>query len=126
MVSITSYNIYSRLPRKPIQAKQSVTVTGLGIPIFDNYAKAALELRTVLSTELQSHDLQPWTPQTYERDIALHFANRYLVTSKEEEHTPNPRMIDPFNILANAVPQGKYTSDNEVLYFEQKVHPDTK
>lgn len=50
----------------------------------------------------------------------LTFGNRYLTISNESNDVNKlPDDLDPHQILHNLVPDGSYTAENEVQYYER-------
>lgn len=111
-----------RLPKKPMSAKQSVILTGLSSEPFENCARAILEVHAKLSSALPPQALREWSPVVHEGDICLEFGNRYFASGSDGAHLDTVSLgsdIDPFGLLAGAVPDGKHTEDNKVLYYEK-------
>ena len=103
-------------------AKQSVLLTGLGCEPFEHCARAMLQVHAKLSSALPSQALHEWSPIIHEGDICLEFANRYFSTGSDGDNLQTVSLgseIDPFGLLAEAVPNGKHTEDNKVLYYER-------
>ena len=104
--------------------KQSIIVTGLGSASFENCVRAVLEMQTKLSSALPPDSLQEWRPTTSEGHLCLEFSNRYFATAADGDHLNTiglPSEVDPFGLLAEAVPSGRYTEDNQVLYYDRII-----
>ncbi|KAI0801726.1 hypothetical protein BC629DRAFT_1438358 [Irpex lacteus] len=112
-----------QLPKNPMAAKQSVTLTGLGSTEFEAAARAVLAIHTMFSSTLPDDALVPWKPQKDTDYVCLEFYNRYF---KGRDETGSPAAdigteIDPLGILRTRCPLGEHTEDNVVLYFERNT-----
>ena len=99
----------------------------MGSPKFDACARAILEIHTKLSSSLPPESLQEWIPIMDEGSICVEFSNRYFAVSSDCDHLNTikiPSDVDPLGILAKAVPNGRYTEDNHILYYDQIIQPD--
>ena len=110
-------------------AKQSVVITGLGIPEFQAAARAVLEIHTFFGSTLPDTCLEPWHPVkgSEEGFMCLEFSNRYFSGGKDHDVALElGKDIDPEGILRAQCPEGIHTEDNRVLYFECYTTPETK
>ncbi|KAI0727875.1 hypothetical protein BC629DRAFT_1259349, partial [Irpex lacteus] len=113
-----------QLPKNPMTAKQSVTLTGLGSKEFEAAARAILAIHTMFSSTLPEDALVPWKPHKDMDYVCLEFYNRYFksrddVGSAVLDIGPD---IDPLGVLRSRCPLGEHTEDNAVLYFERKTN----
>ena len=122
--STTLTRLSHRLSKNPRTAKQSVVVSGLGSEAFDRCARAILEVHAKLAAALPPGTLEEWKPIMDEGKICLEFSNRYFAVSSDGENLHTVSLsseIDPFGLLAEAVPDGRHTEDNQVLYYDRIV-----
>lgn len=59
---------------------------------------------------------------TNEGNLCLEFSNRYFATAADGDHLNTislPSEVDPLGLLAEAVPSGRHTEDNQVLYYDR-------
>lgn len=116
--------LYYRLGKNASAARQSVKLTGLGIDSFNESAQAMLELSQVIARQLPPGALMDFMPSQEQGFIVLEFANRYFSSAKDSVQAQEieiPKTIDPFGILRLHIGNGRYTEDNEVLYFERSA-----
>ena len=104
-----------------INAKQSITITGLGIDSFESCAVAILEIQQMFSGAVPAGAMDKWLPNTEQGCIALEFANRYFSDSDiSDADVQLSDDVDPNHILRDNIPSGtRHTTDNEVLYYEK-------
>lgn len=116
----------NRLAQKIINSSQSVTITGLGIPSFEEYVQAQIAVHHVLSRHLPKDSLVCVQTQVENKDFTMSAHNRYYTPryKGEDEVLDFDDTMDPLGCLKLNKPHGAaYTDDNKVLYFER--HTDT-
>ena len=116
------------MPKNPRSAKQSVTLTGLGISEFDQYAAAFIQIHGVLANCLPHGSLRQWKPLIHRGHATIECYNRYFSGSDEADDRPSielDREIDPFGILLTTDVDGVHTEDNVVQYMERRTDEKT-
>ena len=113
----------SSLGKNPRFARQTVVLSGLGLPEFQRCFDAILEIGAVIEDHLPSGNLRRQTPRLERGYPVLQLGNRYFADPADTGSADAVPMevVDPLKILRNAVPDGVHTTDNEVLYFERQT-----
>ncbi|KAF7790675.1 hypothetical protein EIP86_001631 [Pleurotus ostreatoroseus] len=112
----------NQLPKNPRHTSQSIILGGLGASEFEESVQGVLEVYNQFRRSFSHGVLQDWEPRTVDGHLSLMFSNRFYSSSDEARglKTENiDQLVDPFGILAEAVPDGIHTIDNQVLYYER-------
>ncbi|KAF8220010.1 hypothetical protein L208DRAFT_1336227, partial [Tricholoma matsutake] len=103
---------------------QSITLSGLGSPTFEQVILAAQEIYGHFDRQFTEGTLESWN-NSPENSMALNISNRYLTPQTEAGAQPSIpffKGVDPRNILKN-LSRGDlsqahiHTEDNQVQYF---------
>ncbi|KAK0465777.1 hypothetical protein IW261DRAFT_1574768 [Armillaria novae-zelandiae] len=109
---------------------QSVMLTGLGCPAFDEAIATLQEIRLTGEREFKNGMLDKWTPSTYRGFPAFTVSNRYFQTAKEGgqyEAITFDKDVDPVGILQRlAKTDVAHTEANVVQYFKANVDDEGK
>ncbi|KAK0464105.1 hypothetical protein IW261DRAFT_1575314 [Armillaria novae-zelandiae] len=115
---------------KTFMLSQSVMLTGLGCPAFDEAIATLQEIRLTGEREFKNGMLDKWTPSTYRGFPAFTVSNRYFRTAKEGgqyEAITFDKDVDPVGILQRlAKTDVAHTEDNVVQYFKANVDDEGK
>lgn len=106
----------------PFRTRQSLTISGLGSEVFLKSVLAAGEIHGAFKAVNPHLNFSAWQPRQSRGHTVLTFTNRYFTPDTEDGHEvrPFPSDLDPMRILRNAVPDGIYTTDNEVRYHDRQ------
>ncbi len=120
MQSLSTHISVHSLPKNALTVKQSVVITGLGSPEFEDCARAILAVHYQLAAQFPPDVLIPWSPVHENGNVCLEFSNRYFSPIDD----PSPALdfdtaVDPQGILQTLDIAGKYTEENRVLYYER-------
>ena len=102
--------------------KQHVTISGLGLKLFEEAAHAILIIYQAFQNRVNSLQsrLQDWNLPECGSSVGLMFASRYLSTASDAADDVKVEMnphIDPFNVLRLLIKNEKHTADNIVEYW---------
>ncbi|KAK0460871.1 hypothetical protein IW261DRAFT_1317333, partial [Armillaria novae-zelandiae] len=115
---------------KTFMLLQSVMLTGLGCPAFDEVIATLQEIRLTGEREFKNGMLDKWTPLMYRGFPVFMVSNRYFRTAKEGsqyEVITFDKDIDPVGILQRlAKTDMAHTEDNVVQYFKANVNDEGK
>lgn len=103
-------------------AKQTVSLSGMGLEVFAENVTAVLHLYQLLDGCLAQGTLQPWKPALHHGHASLEFSNRYFSSAKEADERVSMNIgadVDPFGILSGLNVDGVHTEDNMVGYYER-------
>ena len=102
--------------------KQHVTISGLGLKLFEEAAHAILVIYQAFQNRVNSLQsrLRDWNLPECGSDVGLTFASRYMSTASDAADDVKVEMnphIDPFNVLRPLIKNEKHTADNIVEYW---------
>ena len=110
-------------PAKYHYLQQSVTVSGLDTPFFDNVVAAVNKIYGVFDCVFTQGMLGPWV-LTESLSLSLEASNHYFTPAKPGlclESIPFQENVDPSSLLAKMLAslgaQCTHTEDNEVEYY---------
>lgn len=111
-----------RLGKTFSQARQTVTLSGLGTEGFNQAVLALLKIHQFFRDNCAEGQVGNWVTHKDRGHPILTFGNRYLTTVTQDQ--PSQKVlslddVDPLKILRNAVPDAVHTTENQVLYFER-------
>lgn len=118
---------FNRLGSNPLRATQSVTLTGLGLPYFDEAVLAALKVHGLFEDTCGQQLIWPWEPRREREHNTLTISNRYYSSASEQTNqqiVPFTSSVDPLQVLQTAVASAIHTTDNQVLYYERVPNGD--
>ncbi|KAA1480130.1 hypothetical protein DENSPDRAFT_789985, partial [Dentipellis sp. KUC8613] len=112
-----------KLPQRVTWAKQTVQITGLGLPFFADTMNAVNGIHHSISRKYAASGLRPWRSTQLGDYISLDVGNRYITPNtftNGESAIPFHPLVDPHGILLEATRDvGSHLADNEVRYFER-------
>ena len=110
--------------------RQSVTLSGLGSPTFQNALMAVNEIYGHFDRQFSEDVLEPWSCSPIDNDNfpCISLSNRYLTPASEAhglEAVPFHKGVDPKGILqsmakGDGLMTHVHTEDNQVQYFAMK------
>ncbi|KAF7789840.1 hypothetical protein EIP86_000786 [Pleurotus ostreatoroseus] len=113
----------SQLASVPVRTQQTVMLSGVSSRQFGTAIAAIGQIVEVFNAQCTRDELLPWSPRIVQGHPTLTLSSRYFTAdggSTKHDMRAFPEDLDPYNILRNAVPDGLYTEDNEVLYYERR------
>ena len=112
-----------RLGDPPINARQSVTLSGLGAENFAQALQGMMRIQQYFGEHCSEGQMESWEPRKDRGHPVLTIGNRYLSTldgkDTKQQTVTLEDAIDPFHILREATPSGVHTTENQVLYFQR-------
>ncbi|TFK58156.1 hypothetical protein BDN72DRAFT_721604, partial [Pluteus cervinus] len=113
-----------KIPKTKMQfLTQSVTLSGLGTPTFDESVVALSEVYTVFSRQFPEGRMMPLqsSPSSFGSGSSLVLSNRYFTRRSEGpqmKSIPFPSTVDPRKILTRHLSSSLiHTEENDVQYF---------
>lgn len=116
-----------RLGPNPATAQQVTVISGLGTLEFGKAVMAIINIHSQFCEHSKGSAFQAHLLRKDRGYPVLKFCNRYLTLEDEadqEDNGPLPADIDPLDILHKSVPNGRYTAENEVQYYERQEQKD--
>jgi hypothetical protein len=112
---------FSITPARYKYLKQSLSITGMGSPTFEEALKSLNECHGQFQRQFPDGRLQNWVGATYKDYGALDVSNQYLTPkgdSTATEHVPFSKSVDPYGIL-ETMAEADYvrSEENEVYYY---------
>ena len=110
-------------PAKRMQGylRQSVQLTGLGLPSFQNCIDNLQCLQQILARQVPHDAMEPLTPTAFLTHPAIEIGTRYFTSRRDDptgESLPFDRMTDPKGILTAMAADGYFHGpDNKVHYY---------
>lgn len=110
-------------PNRRQYMRQSVMLTGLSSPIFDEVIASVYEIQDMFRrTAVIDGTMEGWTPSVFQNHISFDVGNRYFTRRQyalqDQEIAFNPS-VDPHNILSEAMDdQLVHVEENHVEYYE--------
>ena len=107
----------------PVRTQQTIMLSGVSSRQFGTAIAAIGQIVEVFNAQCTRDELLPWSPRIVQGHPTLTLSSRYFTAdggSTKHDMRAFPEDLDPYNILRNAVPDGLYTEDNEVLYYERR------
>ncbi|TFK59912.1 hypothetical protein BDN72DRAFT_780099, partial [Pluteus cervinus] len=122
-----------KIPRnKYVYLQQSVTLTGLGTPMFEKSVQALAEIATVFNRQFPEGQMIPWhsSPSCLADGQSIVFSNRYFTRRKDGplmKPVPFDQDVDPRGFLSRATnSQIIHTEENKVKYFRREKDTNTE
>lgn len=122
---------HSEKPNSGRFLRQSLTLCGLKVPLFQKTADAVLEIHALLARSVDQDEMENCSMVSFDDDgePLLHMSSRYLTPKRESNGMvimPIPANVDPQGHLARVAGNSfVYTDDNHVRYFEHRRIPGT-
>lgn len=107
--------------------KQSVALTGLGLPLFADCLSGINALRDVMVAHLGHANMSDWEPTMIQGYPVIHLSNRYLSTQQEalgQDQAVMTKDVDPMGILGRMQERQNmvHVQDNVVEYYERRAN----
>ncbi|TFK60473.1 hypothetical protein BDN72DRAFT_720916, partial [Pluteus cervinus] len=113
-----------KIPRnKYVYLHQSVTLTGIGTPVFEKSVQALAEIATTFNRQFPEGQMIPWhpLPSCLAGGQSIVFSNRYFTRRKDGplmKPVAFDQNIDPKGFLSRGIgPHIIHTEENQVKYF---------
>jgi hypothetical protein len=103
--------------------QQNITITGAGLPRFDDAIESLHIIQSVFAREYQENQLETYHPATHHGFTSIDASNRYFSTRSDissDDHLVFPTSIDPYGFLHELLSNDlTYAPDNVVQYHQQ-------
>ena len=123
--------ILDRQPNRRLYLRQSVTLTGLSSPTFNNAIVSMRAIEDMFQQLIMNKPTDtwvPWAPSNFQGHLSIDVGNRYFTPHQQGLHDRQVSfnaVVDPHNILSQAMGNDfVHTDDNEVEYYE--AHKDSQ
>lgn len=104
--------------------RQSIMLTGLSSPKFDEAMASVCAIQEMFRRESTDVTMEEWTPSMFQEHTSFDVGNRYFTPRQnalQDRQIAFSASIDPDNILANAMgDEFVHTEDNQVEYYEAR------
>lgn len=102
--------------------RQSVMLTGLSSPKFDEAIASIYEIQDMFRRTAVEGTLEEWTPSIFQKHLSIDIGNRYFTPRQhalQDQQIAFSPSIDPHNILSEAMgDQFVHVEENLVEYYE--------
>ena len=104
--------------------RQSVTLTGLSSPIFDEAITSVYEIQDMFRQTVVNVTMEEWVPSIFQKHVSIDVGNRYFTPRKyalQDQQIEFGANVDPHNILSEAMgDQLVHVEENHVEYYEAR------
>jgi len=104
--------------------RQSVMLTGLSSPAFDEAIASVFEIQDMFRRTAVDGTLEEWSPSTFQKHLSIDVGNRYFTPYRhalQDQQIAFSTSVDPHNILSEATDdQFVHVEDNQVEYYEAR------
>ena len=118
----SSNHLHNRQPNRRPYLRQSVMLTGLSLPKFNDAILSMHAIEDLFRRQAIDGKMEVWFPSTFQGHPAIDIGNRYFTPRQhalQERHIYFSSIIDPENILSDAMGEEYvHTEDNKVEYYE--------
>ena len=123
-MAYSSNHMHNRQPNRRSYLRQSVMLTGLSSPKFNDAIMSMHAIEDLFRRQAIDGKMEVWIPSTFQGHPAIDVGNRYFTPRQhalQERHISFSSVIDPENILSEAMGnEYVHTEDNEVEYYEAR------
>ena len=120
----TTYSYYSRQPHRRPYLRQSIMLTGLSSPKFNDAIMSIHAIEDIFRRQVTDRNMEVWVPSLFQGHQSIDVGNRYFTPRQhalQDRHISFGLAIDPDNILSEAMGEEfVHTEDNKVEYYEAK------
>lgn len=104
--------------------RQSVMLTGLSSPMFDNAIASVKDIQDMFRRTVVNGGLEEWTPSHFQEHVSIDASNRYFTPRKyalQDQQIAFSTSVDSHNILSEAMgDQFVHLEENRVEYYEAR------
>lgn len=105
--------------------RQSVTLTGLSSPMFDDTMATVYQIQDMFKrTVVGNGTMDNWAPSLFQEHISINVGNRYFTPRKyalQSQQIAFSASVDPHNILSDAMgDEFVHVEENHVEYYEAR------
>jgi hypothetical protein len=104
--------------------RQSVMLTGLSSPIFDEAISSVYEIQDMFRRIAANGTIEEWAPSYFQEHVSIDAGNRYFTPRKyalQDQQVDFGASVDPHNILSEAMgDQFVHVEENHVEYYEAR------
>ena len=118
-------HIFDRQPNRRMYIRQSVMLTDLSSPKFDDALASTHAIEDIFKQIVADGIMEPWVPSTFQGHVSIDIANRYFTPRQQalqhDHQVPFSMVVDPDRILSMAMgDEFIHTEENEVEYYEAR------
>ena len=115
-------HILDRQPNRRLYMRQSVTLTGLSSPKFNDAIVSVHAIKDMFRQQVVDGIMEAWVPSNFQGHTSIDIGNQYFTPRQyalQERQVSFSTVVDPDNILSQAMGDNFiHTEDNEVEYYE--------
>ena len=104
--------------------RQSVMLTGLSSPKFDENVASIYEIQDMFRRTAINGTMENWAPSLFQEHISIDVGNRYFTARKyalQDQPIAFSPSVDPHNVLSEAMgDQFVHVEENHVEYYEAR------
>ena len=120
----TTYSYCNRQPHRRLYLRQSLMLTGLSSPKFDDAVLSVQAIGDIFQQQVGDGSMEVWVPSAFQGHPSINVGNQYFTPSQhalQDCQVSFSPVIDPDNILSEAMGGDfVHTEDNEVEYYEAR------
>ena len=102
--------------------RQSVMLSGLSSPMFDEAIASIYEIQDMFRRTAVDGTLEEWIPSVFQNHLSIDIGNRYFTPRQyalQDQPIAFSPSVDPHNILSEAMgDQLVHVEENHVEYYE--------
>jgi hypothetical protein len=119
-----TYSYHNRQPNRRPYLRQSVMLTGLSSPKFNDAIQSIRAIEDIFRRRAVDGNMEVWVPSNFQGHPSIDVGNRYFTPRQhalQDRQTSFTAAIDPDNILSEGMGEEfVHTEDNEVEYYEAR------
>lgn len=120
----TTYSYRSRQPNRRLYLRQSMMLTGLSSPKFNDAILSIHAIEDIFRRQVADRGMEVWVSSAFQGHASIDVGNRYFTPHQhalQDRHISFSPAIDPDNILSEAMGEEfVHTEDNDVEYYEAR------
>ena len=120
----TTYSYHSSYPNRRPYLRQSMTITGLSSPKFNDAIQSIRAIEDIFRRQAVDGNMEMWLPSAFQGHPSIDVGNRYFTPCQhalQDRQISFSPAIDPDNILSEAMGEEfVHTEDNEVEYYKAR------
>jgi hypothetical protein len=120
----TTYSYHSRQPNRRLYLRQSMMLTGLSSPKFNDAILSIRAIEDIFRRQVADRNMEVWVSSAFQGHPSIDVGNRYFTPRQhalQEHHISFSPTIDPDNILSEAMrDEFVHIEDNDVEYYEAR------
>lgn len=121
--SVRSFTSSSE-PHRRQYMRQSVMLTGLSSPKFDEAIASVYAIQGMFKQTSVNRSMEEWTPSLFQEHLSIDVGNRYFTPRQfalQDQEVAFDASVDPDNILSQGMgDQLVHVEENHVEYYEAR------